>query len=166
MTVANIIAQNIRRVRTSLGRSPQDMALAMGIRTDVLDSLERGEPGLTVETLEAIAAYLGVPAAALLEQDEPEELPLHVDYDKPDRFFYQMERQFCDDPVLEEYQSWGLKVYVHTAGQWLFVDALRDVSTDFTAVRHMADAFNRHQLHPIHLRDAVEDMLAEPLAVV
>jgi transcriptional regulator with XRE-family HTH domain len=166
MTVANIIAQNIRRYRTSLGYSRQDMALAMGISADALDSLEQGDASLTVENLEAIAAYLGIPAAALLEPDEPEELPPHADCEKPDRFFYQMERQFCDEPVLGEYRSWGLKVYVHTAGQWLFVDALRDVSTDFTAVRHMADAFNRHQLYPIHLRDAVEDMLAEPLAMV
>jgi transcriptional regulator with XRE-family HTH domain len=166
MTVAAIIAQNIRRIRTSLGRSPKDMALAMGIAPDALDNLEQGDPSLTVEKLEAIADYLGIPAAALLEPDALEELPPPAEGTKPDRFFYQMERQFCDGSVLGEYRSWGLKVYVHTAGQWLLADALRDISTDFTAVRHMADAFNRHQLHPIHLRDAVEDMLAEPLAMV
>ncbi len=36
---------------------------------------------------------------------------------------------------------------------------VRDISTDRAFVEAMAESFNREQLDPIHLLDAIEDML-------
>ena len=34
-----------------------------------------------------------------------------------------------------------------------------NVTTDYLLVKKMEELFNRYQLYPIHLRDAIEDML-------
>ena len=39
------------------------------------------------------------------------------------------------------------------------VEFIHDVTTDYLLVKKMEELFNRYQLYPIHLRDAIEDML-------
>ena len=42
---------------------------------------------------------------------------------------------------------------------WEPVEFIHDVTTDYLLVKKMEELFNRYQLYPIHLRDAIEDML-------
>lgn len=52
------------------------------------------------------------------------------------------------------YQTYGLLVRTKTANL-----CLRDISVVRSKVEHMAAVFNRVQLAPVHLKDAVENML-------
>lgn len=42
---------------------------------------------------------------------------------------------------------------------WEPIEFIHDVTTDYLLVKKMEELFNRYQLYPIHLRDAIEDML-------
>lgn len=53
-----------------------------------------------------------------------------------------------------DYQSYGVRV---TGPD--YEDVIHDVSLYEDVVARMTEYFNRHQLSPVHMRDAVEDML-------
>lgn len=160
MTTKGIIGRNISRYRTAIGHTQQRMAVEMGISSSYLSYLERGERNPTVEKLEAIATYLGVPVIALFEDDRPREIFAHTVYSADAKFFYQPEREFCSHPILGDYIGWGLKAHVYTDSKWSIAGVLHDIATNREQVAHMADCLNRSQVQPVHLMDVVEDFLA------
>ena len=60
-------------------------------------------------------------------------------------------------PEAGEYKTYGIAAFRHLGNLPILV--VRDVSTNGDLVFHMTRAFNRHKLSPIHLMDAIEDML-------
>lgn len=60
-------------------------------------------------------------------------------------------------PELGEYRSYDIVVYSRLCDGPISI--LRDVTTDGDLAFRMAERFNRYGLFPIHLKDAVLDML-------
>lgn len=75
------------------------------------------------------------------------------------KFYYRVISEACGDPDLKDRLTYGLLVEAVAPGKWEHVQILHDVSPDLELAMHIADLFNTHQLHPIHLLDVVEDML-------
>ena len=75
------------------------------------------------------------------------------------QFCYRVISETCGDPELEGRVTCGLLAETISDSRWTHIQTLHDVSPDLDLVMLMADQFNVHQLHPIHLQDAVEDML-------
>jgi transcriptional regulator with XRE-family HTH domain len=72
----SVVARNIRRLRTEQGRSLSELARASGIAKATLSALEAGKGNPTIETLNSLAAALGVPFGDFLAGAAPE--PVHV----------------------------------------------------------------------------------------
>ncbi|MCW2554623.1 MAG: putative transcriptional regulator [Mycobacterium sp.] len=62
-----IVGRNLRRHRTEQGYSQEAFADRMGVHRTYFSSVERGERNLTLQTLEKIAAFLGVDPRDLLD---------------------------------------------------------------------------------------------------
>ena len=71
-----LVARNLRRLRVAGRRSLSELARDSGVGKATLSAIERGA-NPTVETLAAVAAGLGVPVAALLEEPAHDELEVH-----------------------------------------------------------------------------------------
>lgn len=65
MTVRQTIGWNVRHLRVQKGLSQERLALEAGIDRSYVGRVERGSENVTVATLEAMAAVLGVEVAAL-----------------------------------------------------------------------------------------------------
>ena len=68
------IGWNMRRLRVERGLSQERLALASNIDRSYVGRVERGSENVTVSTLEAFAAVLGVPVAALFAEPAVGEL--------------------------------------------------------------------------------------------
>ncbi|ETA72693.1 MULTISPECIES: helix-turn-helix domain-containing protein [Mesorhizobium] len=68
MNVRKIIGWNLRKLRAEQGLSQERLALAAEIDRSYVGRIERGSENVTIDTLEALAKALGVPAAALLTE--------------------------------------------------------------------------------------------------
>ncbi|MBZ9998551.1 MULTISPECIES: helix-turn-helix domain-containing protein [unclassified Mesorhizobium] len=66
MNVRKIIGWNLRKLRAEQGLSQERLALAAEIDRSYVGRIERGSENVTIDTLDALASVLGVPAAALL----------------------------------------------------------------------------------------------------
>ncbi|RUW89167.1 helix-turn-helix transcriptional regulator [Mesorhizobium sp. M7A.F.Ca.US.010.02.1.1] len=66
MNVRKIIGWNLRKLRAEQGLSQERLALAAEIDRSYVGRIERGSENVTIDTLDALAIVLGVPAAALL----------------------------------------------------------------------------------------------------
>lgn len=62
----NILAENIRALRASMGFSQEDLAEHCGLHRTYIGSVERGERNISLENIERISAALGVTASQLL----------------------------------------------------------------------------------------------------
>lgn len=65
------VGSRVRTVREAKGLSQEAVAFAAGLSCSTVERVERGLGSPRVDTLQAIARALGVPAAELLEP-EPE----------------------------------------------------------------------------------------------
>lgn len=63
------VAANVKRLRLRLGLSQEQLAEVCGYHRTYIGSIERGERNITISTLEAVAAALGVKPADLLLSD-------------------------------------------------------------------------------------------------
>lgn len=97
MTRSEIIGENIRKYRTSVGMSQVDFAAAIGKTQGTISLYEKGQRLPATQTIAKIAKVLGTSFGALYfsdsERDEPEE-----DYDDPmvgERYTYE-ERHLID----------------------------------------------------------------------
>lgn len=63
-----------------------------------------------------------------------------------------------DDPELGQYDTYGIQAKKVIRG-WEQIELIHDVTTDRKFANLLVSLFNRRQLSPIHLRDALEDML-------
>ncbi|MEI9417456.1 helix-turn-helix domain-containing protein [Mesorhizobium sp. Cs1321R2N1] len=66
MNVRKIIGWNLRKLRVERGLSQERLALAAEIDRSYVGRVERGSENVTIDTLDAFAAVLGVSAAELL----------------------------------------------------------------------------------------------------
>ena len=79
--IAKVIGQRIRNHRTSAGLSQEKLAELSGCHPTYIGQLERGEKNATLESIERIAAALGISLSKLFEklgeQDDSEKsIPL------------------------------------------------------------------------------------------
>ena len=72
-------------------------------------------------------------------------------------YTYFMIHRKTNDPELGEYHTFGIAVYRQLWREPVTV--LRDVALDGDLVFRMVQTFNKHHLSPLHLKDAVLDML-------
>ena len=72
MEIGDVIAQNLRELRTERGLSLGRLAALCGVSKVMLSQIERGDSNPTINTLMKISTGLGVPYSALLEQRLPE----------------------------------------------------------------------------------------------
>ena len=63
-----IVGRNIRRLRLQRGLSQEDLAAEIGVHRTYMGGVERGERNLTLQSLERLAARLGVTPISLLEE--------------------------------------------------------------------------------------------------
>lgn len=71
MNVRTRIGRNIRQLRVELGLSQERLALESGIDRSYVGRVERGEENVTLDTMQAFAAALGVDVSALLIEIDP-----------------------------------------------------------------------------------------------
>lgn len=64
-----IIAVVLKKTRTEMGLTTQDLAEAAGISTDLLEAYEKGEAVIPLPQLEEMAAYLGLPVTHFMDKD-------------------------------------------------------------------------------------------------
>ena len=66
----DIIARNIRKRRTLLGVSQEELADVAGVHRTYIGMIERSEKNVTVLTLEKIADALHTPVDTLLKEED------------------------------------------------------------------------------------------------
>ena len=64
-----LLGRRIRRIRTELGLSQEELAFRCGMQASHIGFLERGQRNPTLDTLERIAAGLGISVCDLLNFD-------------------------------------------------------------------------------------------------
>ena len=72
MKKKNIVGDNIRRLRLTLGLTQEEMALKSGLSQGYINQLESGKRRFTQKSLEMIADTLSVPMAELFQEEKPE----------------------------------------------------------------------------------------------
>jgi transcriptional regulator with XRE-family HTH domain len=65
------VGRNLRRHRKAAGLSQEDFAEALGVHRTYVGGIERGERNLTLQSVERIAARLGIEPIELFGADEP-----------------------------------------------------------------------------------------------
>ena len=60
---------------------------------------------------------------------------------------------------LGDYPTYALEAWQRQGEGWVLADTVHDFSADQSYAVEAAQLFTRHQLEPIHLRDAAEDFL-------
>ena len=68
MALGQIVAENLRAVRTSKKLSQEAVASKAGLSVSYISMLERGERTPPLDTLETLAKALAVPALELLHE--------------------------------------------------------------------------------------------------
>lgn len=68
MRLAEIVATNIRRLRTERGLTQEALADLVGINRNYVGMLERQENSPTIDMIERLAEALGVEPTVLLER--------------------------------------------------------------------------------------------------
>lgn len=67
-----VLARNLRRIRTSTGLSQEALAARAGLHRTYVSSVERGQRNVSVENIFAIARALGCEPQALIDADAAE----------------------------------------------------------------------------------------------
>lgn len=62
----SIVGRNIRRLRRERGLSQEQLADELGVHRTYMGGVERGERNITLQSLERLAARLGVAPVSLL----------------------------------------------------------------------------------------------------
>ncbi len=70
-----LLAWNLRHLRTARGLSQERLSVDAGVARGWLSQLERQKGNTSLDLLDRLAAALGVPLAALLTQPEEGALP-------------------------------------------------------------------------------------------
>lgn len=69
-SLRQILAANIRALRSSSGLSQEELASQVGVHRTYMGAVERGERNITLSTLERIAGALNVDPVCLLQPRE------------------------------------------------------------------------------------------------
>ena len=69
MSLRGILARNLRRLRAERGLSQEELAHRAGLNRNYVGMIEREENATTVDTMEQLAAALGVGPTALIDAD-------------------------------------------------------------------------------------------------
>ena len=75
LCLVKALASNIRSLRQAMGLSQEELAARCGLHRTYIGSIERAERNVTLSTLEALAAGLGVVVQELLMTNEISNLP-------------------------------------------------------------------------------------------
>lgn len=70
MELRDILARNIRIARAALRISQEALGERAGLTRNYIGEIERAEKAATVDTIETIAAALGVPPDRLLRRED------------------------------------------------------------------------------------------------
>lgn len=71
MNGREILAWNVRTLRTAKGLSQERLAVDASVDRTWVSQLERGNGNTSIDVLDRLAASLGVPLAALLVEPDP-----------------------------------------------------------------------------------------------
>lgn len=72
---------------------------------------------------------------------------------------YRVIPEICSHPDFGTYTSYGIQVCQRQDQHCQFLSILHDISSKRAFVEELAALFTRQQLSPLHLKDAVEDLL-------
>jgi transcriptional regulator with XRE-family HTH domain len=72
MRLRRTVAENLRRLRRQRGWTQEELAHRAGLNRNYVGMVERSENAATLDTLERLAAALGIDAAKLLRTDGPD----------------------------------------------------------------------------------------------
>ena len=67
MSLREILARNLRRLRAERGLSQEELARRAGVNRNYVGMIEREENAATVDTMEQLAAALNVDATDLID---------------------------------------------------------------------------------------------------
>lgn len=59
----------------------------------------------------------------------------------------------------DKYIAYGIQAVFERNNRMIVYSTINDISTDRNQVIEMIEKFNTYELSPIHLKDAIEDML-------
>ena len=82
-SVDSVVANNVRLALQQSGRSPRDVAEALGYAPNWLYRVVKGENGILLPTLRQLASELGVSLGSLVEESGGEPLLAIPEYDSP-----------------------------------------------------------------------------------
>ena len=68
-------------------------------------------------------------------------------------------KQTLYTPETGQYLSYGIAAVRFSQDDCEIPAFVSDVSSDFSVVSKLAELFNREQLHPVHLLDALHDFI-------
>lgn len=68
-TARDLLARNVRRIRLERGLTQETLSHSTGVMQSHLSEIEAGKRNATVDLIGAIALALGVPVAALFDED-------------------------------------------------------------------------------------------------
>lgn len=67
------LGNNLRALRAATGLTQEELADVLGIHRTYIGGLERGERNVTLQTVERLAASLGITAMSLLDGTLPDQ---------------------------------------------------------------------------------------------
>lgn len=72
---------------------------------------------------------------------------------------YQVIEETLDDPLLGKYRTYGIQAKCRAVHGWEQIELIHDVTLEADLAQRLALLFSQHQLSPLHIRDALNDML-------
>ena len=137
-----ILAAKLKEFRKSEALNQFEFAEDCGISREVLSLIERERENVTIDTVQLIATRIGVTVSELLSCTNS--------------------ITYVVIPSFVEIEGEIVKTYgIGTIRNNILIDYVADISTNFNKVKALALRWNKLNLSPIHLRDAVEDALCE-----
>lgn len=134
------LAEHLRRLRTDLGMSLQDLAATSGISRATLSRIENAEVSPTAETLGRLASAFALPISRLLAPLEPDFPPLV---------------RHADQSVWSDRANWFTRRIVSPPGGRLTLEMIECTIAPGQRIAYERAAFPGHEHHLLLLAGAL-----------
>lgn len=137
-----ILAKNVKTYRKEHNLSQMEFAEDCGISDVSLCRIERQNSNVSLDTMQLLAARMDETVSELLQS--------------PDLFTYCL----IPTPICindKDIVTYGIGIIKNH----IMLDFILDISDDYNAVLSLMKLCDNGQAHPVHLKDIVENFLAE-----
>lgn len=135
-----LLAQKIKNYRKETGLSQIEFAEECGISKDTISLIERARNNSTLDTIQLLAARMGVTVSDLFEHS-----PI----------------TYCVVPGETTIENEVFRTYgIAAVKNGVIIKCIPDISADFNKVKSLALMCTENNLSLLHLEDIVEDFLS------